>query len=113
MAGETAYPTMPRVYPIVDTATLERVSFHPVHAAGPEKRLTAVTMDMIRGSLLRYGLAEPLVARLQMRQQDLQAFEPGAAQRGAVVDRLLFGQAVKQPGLAEESQMPRYPWLAC
>jgi thiamine-phosphate pyrophosphorylase len=25
---------MPRVYPIVDTATLERVSFHPVHAAG-------------------------------------------------------------------------------
>jgi thiamine-phosphate pyrophosphorylase len=24
---------MPRVYPIVDTATLERVGFHPVHAA--------------------------------------------------------------------------------
>ena len=32
--------------------------FQPVHAAGPEKRLTAVTMDMIRSSLLRYGLAE-------------------------------------------------------
>jgi len=32
--------------------------FQPVHAAGPEKRLTAVTMDMIRGSLLRYGLAD-------------------------------------------------------
>jgi precorrin-6B methylase 2 len=32
--------------------------FQPVHASGPEKRLTAVTMDMIRGSLLRYGLAD-------------------------------------------------------
>jgi precorrin-6B methylase 2 len=32
--------------------------YQPVHAAGPEKRLTAVTMDMIRSSLLRYGLAE-------------------------------------------------------
>jgi thiamine-phosphate pyrophosphorylase len=32
-AGETAYPTMPRVYPIVDTATLGRMGFHPVHAA--------------------------------------------------------------------------------
>ncbi len=32
--------------------------FQPVHTVGPEKRLTAVTMDMIRSSLLRYGLAE-------------------------------------------------------
>ncbi len=32
--------------------------YQPVHAAGREKRLTAVTMDMIRGSLLRYRLAD-------------------------------------------------------
>ncbi|HEX9170532.1 MAG TPA: methyltransferase domain-containing protein [Roseiarcus sp.] len=32
--------------------------FQPVHSAGPEKRLTAVTMDMIRGSVARYGLAD-------------------------------------------------------
>jgi precorrin-6B methylase 2 len=32
--------------------------FQLVHASGPEKRLTAVTMEMIRASVLRYGLAD-------------------------------------------------------
>ena len=38
--------------------------FQPVHAFGPEKRLTAVTMDMIGASVLRYGLAEPAEVEL-------------------------------------------------
>ena len=42
----------------VAAAVSTQVEYQPVHAAGPEKRLTAVTMDMIRGALLRYGLAE-------------------------------------------------------
>jgi precorrin-6B methylase 2 len=46
--------------------------YQPVHAFGPEKRLTAVTMDMIRGSLLRYGLAE--VAEIDSVTQRLEAF---------------------------------------
>jgi hypothetical protein len=32
--------------------------FQLVHASGPEKRLTAVTMEMIRASVLRYGLTD-------------------------------------------------------
>jgi SAM-dependent methyltransferase len=32
--------------------------FQLVHATGPEKRLTAVTMEMIRASVLRYGLTD-------------------------------------------------------
>lgn len=44
--------------------------FQPVYASGPYKRMTAVTMQMIGGSLLRYGLAteaeiEALVQRLK------------------------------------------------
>ncbi|HEY1863906.1 MAG TPA: class I SAM-dependent methyltransferase [Roseiarcus sp.] len=43
--------------------------FQPVYAAGPHKRITAVTMQMIGGSLLRYELAteaeiDTLVQRL-------------------------------------------------
>jgi precorrin-6B methylase 2 len=46
--------------------------FQPVHAFGPEKRLTAVTMDMIRASVLRYGLAE--AAEADAVTQRLEAF---------------------------------------
>jgi cyclopropane fatty-acyl-phospholipid synthase-like methyltransferase len=43
--------------------------FQPVYASGPHKRITAVTMQMIGGSLIRYGLAsdediDTLVRRL-------------------------------------------------
>lgn len=43
--------------------------FQPVYASGPHKRMTAVTMQMIGSSLLRYGLApeeeiDALVSRL-------------------------------------------------
>jgi hypothetical protein len=43
--------------------------FQPVYAAGPHKRMTAITMQMIGGSLLCYGLAteaeiDTLVSRL-------------------------------------------------
>jgi hypothetical protein len=46
--------------------------FQPVHAFGPEKLLTAVTMDMIRASVLRYGLAE--AAEADAVTQRLEAF---------------------------------------
>jgi precorrin-6B methylase 2 len=49
--------------------------FQLVHASGPEKRLTAVTMEMIRASALRYGLADAaeidgIVRRLDMFAED-------------------------------------------
>jgi len=54
--------------------------FQPVHAFGPEKRLTAVTMDMIGASVLRYGLAE--AAEVDSITQRLEAF---AADRATLV----------------------------
>jgi len=47
----------------------------PVYATGPHKRMTAVTMQMIGGSLLRYGLAteaeiDGLVSRLNAFADD-------------------------------------------
>ena len=46
--------------------------FQPVHAFGPEKRLTAVTMAMIGASVLRYGLAQ--TAEIDSITQTLEAF---------------------------------------
>jgi hypothetical protein len=46
--------------------------FQPVHAFGPEKRLTAVTMAMIGASVLRYGLAEAV--EVDSITQKLEAF---------------------------------------
>jgi len=31
--------------------------FQPVHASGPHKHITAVTMEQIRSAVLRHGLA--------------------------------------------------------
>ena len=49
--------------------------FQPIYAAGPHKHMTAVTMQMIGGSLLRYGLAteaeiDTLVSRLNAFADD-------------------------------------------
>jgi SAM-dependent methyltransferase len=49
--------------------------FQPVYASGPHKRITAVTMQMIGGSLIRYGLAsdeeiDALVGRLNAFADD-------------------------------------------
>jgi hypothetical protein len=46
--------------------------FQPVHAFGPEKRLTAVTMAMIRDAVLRSGLAE--AAEVDSITRRLEAF---------------------------------------
>jgi len=49
--------------------------FQPVYASGPYKRMTAVTMQMIGSTLLKYGLAEEaeidtLVSRLNAFADD-------------------------------------------
>jgi len=54
--------------------------FQPVHAFGPEKRLTAVTMDMIGPSVMRYGLAQ--AAEVDRITRRLEAF---AADRATLV----------------------------
>jgi precorrin-6B methylase 2 len=54
--------------------------FQPVHAFGPDKRLTAVTMAMIGASVLRYGLAE--AAEVDSITRRLEAF---AADRSTLV----------------------------
>ena len=49
--------------------------FQPVYASGPRRRITAVTMQMIGASVLRYGLAreeeiDTLVSRLNAFADD-------------------------------------------
>jgi SAM-dependent methyltransferase len=46
--------------------------FQPLYASGPHKHMTAVTMQLIGGSLLRYGLATE--AEIDTLAQKLRAF---------------------------------------
>jgi SAM-dependent methyltransferase len=50
--------------------------FQPVYASGPNKRMTAITMQMIGGTLLKYGLAKEDEIDALVRQLNAFADDP-------------------------------------
>src|SRR4029077_11746498 len=56
--------------------------FQPVYASGPHKRMTAVTMQMIGSTLLKYGLAQE--EEIDTLVQRLNAFADNASTLAAL-----------------------------
>ncbi len=63
---------MPLVLPAAGLHGAQWRVFQPLYASGPHKHMTAVTMQLIGGSLLRYGLATE--AEIDTLAQKLSAF---------------------------------------